>query len=73
MSKTLHCQDTTQGTGVKPDVEVPAEQALKTAQLAAFKKFLTTTTDETRINNLNKLIEALEEELDELKKKVDVA
>ena len=49
-----------EGTGVKPDVEVPAEQALKTAQLVALKKFLTTATDETRINNLNKLIEALE-------------
>ncbi|MGH9949564.1 MAG: S41 family peptidase, partial [Pyrinomonadaceae bacterium] len=58
-----------EGTGVKPDIEVPAEQALKTAQLVTLKKFLTTTTDETRINNLNKLIEALQKELDELKKK----
>jgi C-terminal processing protease CtpA/Prc len=58
-----------EGTGVKPDVEVPAEQALKTAQLVALKKFLATTTNETRINNLNKLIAALQKELDELKKK----
>lgn len=56
-----------EGTGVKPDVEVPAEQALKTAQLLVLKKFLTTATDENRINNLNKLIEALQKELDELK------
>jgi C-terminal processing protease CtpA/Prc len=58
-----------EGTGVKPDIEVPAEQALKTAQLVALKKFLTTATDENRINNLNKFIEALQKELDELKKK----
>jgi retinol-binding protein 3 len=58
-----------EGTGVKPDVEVPADLALKTAQLIAMKKFLTTTTDEDRINNLNKLIEALQKEIDELKKK----
>jgi hypothetical protein len=57
-----------EGTGVKPDVEVPAEQALKTAQLVVLKKFLTTATDENRINNLNKLIEALQKELNELKK-----
>jgi retinol-binding protein 3 len=56
-----------EGTGVKPDVEVPAEQALKTAQLVVLKKFLTTTTDENRINNLNKFIEALQKELDDLK------
>lgn len=58
-----------EGTGVQPDVEVPADLALKTAQLIAVKKFLATATDENRINNLNKLIEALQKELDELKKK----
>jgi C-terminal processing protease CtpA/Prc len=58
-----------EGTGVKPDVEVPAEQALKTAQLAVLKKRVAATTDETGINNLNKLIETLQKELDELKKK----
>jgi C-terminal processing protease CtpA/Prc len=58
-----------EGTGVKPEVEVPAEQALKPAQLAALKKRVATTTDENGINNLNKLIKTLQKELDELKKK----
>jgi C-terminal processing protease CtpA/Prc len=58
-----------EGTGVKPDVEIPAELALKTAQLTVLKKILATVTDENRVNNLNKLIEALQKELDELKKK----
>jgi C-terminal processing protease CtpA/Prc len=58
-----------EGTGVAPDIEVPADLALKTAHLTALKKFISTTTDTNRINNLNKLIETLEKELGELKKK----
>jgi retinol-binding protein 3 len=61
-----------EGTGVTPDIEVPADVALKQAQLIALKKFVATTTDNpTRISNLNKLIEPLQKELDESKKKPD--
>lgn len=61
-----------EGTGVKPDVEVPAEQALKTAQLLALKKLLDSAVkagNEIGVNNLNKLIGTLEKELEELKAK----
>jgi len=58
-----------EGRGVPPDVDVPADLALKTAQVVALKKFLATTNEGKRISNLTKLIETLQKELDELRKK----
>jgi len=49
-----------EGTGVKPDIEVPAEQALKTAHLMALKKLLATATDERAKGQLRGVIETLE-------------
>lgn len=50
-----------EGTGVKPDIAVPAEAALKTAHLAALKKLLENSgTDEARKERLRKLIETVE-------------
>ena len=60
-----------EGTGVKPDIEVSANLALKTAHLAALKKLLETSagsTDENRKNRLRKAIETIHKELEELKK-----
>jgi C-terminal processing protease CtpA/Prc len=60
-----------EGAGVKPDVEVSAELALKTAQLAALKKLLensSSSNDEDRKERLRKNIEAVQRELEELKK-----
>lgn len=62
-----------EGVGVKPDVEVPAELALKTAHLAALKKLLAdsaNSTDEGRKERLKKAVETAERELEELKKSV---
>lgn len=54
-----------EGTGVKPDIEVSAELALKTAHLAALKKKLDQSgTDEGRKSGIRKLIETLQKELD---------
>ncbi len=55
-----------EGTGVKPDVETTAEQALKVAHLAALKKLVAKTTDPQRANELKNIIEATQKELDEL-------
>ena len=56
-----------EGTGVKPDVEVPAEQALKTAHLAALKKLLEKASDPMRIEQLKRSISELEKETTEAK------
>lgn len=48
-----------EGIGVKSDIEVPAEQALKTAHLMALKKLLATATDERIQKQLRSIIEAL--------------
>ena len=62
-----------EGTGVKPDVEVPAYQALKTAHLAALKKLLEKTKDDTMSDEIKDSIEIVEKELGELKKaKIEV-
>ena len=53
-----------EGTGVKPDVAVPAELALKTAHLHALKKLLGNSTDEGQKERLRKLIENVQKELD---------
>ncbi|MCA1592836.1 MAG: S41 family peptidase [Acidobacteria bacterium] len=51
-----------EGTGVKPDIEVPAEQALRTAHLMALKKLLASATDERTKGRLRGVIETLERE-----------
>jgi C-terminal processing protease CtpA/Prc len=56
-----------EGTGVKPDIDVPAEQALKTAHLAALKKLLDKATDPMRIDQLKRSIGDLEKETAEAK------
>lgn len=57
-----------EGTGVKPDVEVPADQALKTAYLMALNKSLEKAKDEDFKGGLRQIIEKTQKELDELKK-----
>lgn len=60
-----------EGTGVKPDIEVSANLALKTAHLAALNKLLensTGSTDENRKDRLRKAIETIQKELEGLKK-----
>ncbi|HEY0426673.1 MAG TPA: S41 family peptidase [Pyrinomonadaceae bacterium] len=57
-----------EGTGVKPDVEVPAEQALKTAYLTALNKSFEKTKDEDFKGALKQVIERTQKELDDLKK-----
>jgi hypothetical protein len=57
-----------EGTGVKPDIEVAAELALKTAHLAAMKKVLEKNPDERLAEELKKSIETVHKELDELQK-----
>ncbi|MGI9107656.1 MAG: S41 family peptidase [Pyrinomonadaceae bacterium] len=61
-----------EGTGVTPDVEVPAEHALKVAQLAALKKLSAQKKppqDATTAAQLKSLIETLQKEVDELKRR----
>src|SRR5262249_44038127 len=54
-------------TGVKPDIEMPAAQALKTAHLAALKQVLAKTTDARRAGELQTVIETVQREMDETK------
>jgi hypothetical protein len=56
-----------EGTGVKPDIETSAAQALKTAHLLALKNILAKTADAQRANELKNVIAATQKELDELK------
>jgi len=58
-----------EGTGVKPDIEVPADQALLVARLAAMKKSVTTLTNPGFKAGVQEVIEELETELSELKGK----
>ncbi|HKQ78474.1 MAG TPA: S41 family peptidase [Blastocatellia bacterium] len=57
-----------EGTGVEPDLKVPAEEALKTAHLTAVNKVIEKTTDERRKGQLNEVAQTLQKELDEMKK-----
>lgn len=57
-----------EGVGVKPDIDVPAEMALKTAHLAALKQLLEKTPDEEYKAVLKQYVETAQKELDELKK-----
>lgn len=57
-----------EGTGVKPDIEVSADQALKTAYLLALNKAKDKLTDENLKNDYKRLIDETQKELDALKK-----
>lgn len=57
-----------EGTGVEPDVKVPANEALKTAHLAAVNKIAEKTSDQRRKDQLKSAAQSLQKELDELKK-----
>lgn len=58
-----------EGTGVKPDIEVPADQALSVARLMALKKSLPTLTNPGFKEGVQGEIDRLEKELAELKAK----
>ncbi len=58
-----------EGTGVEPDVKVPADQALKVAHLAAVKKAAEKTNDEELKGALRRQAETLQKELGELQSK----
>jgi retinol-binding protein 3 len=58
-----------EGTGVKPDVEVPADQALTVARLMALKKSVTTLTNPDFKAGVQAEIENLEKQVSELKAK----
>ncbi len=58
-----------EGTGVTPDVAVPAEQALIVARLMALKKSLSTLTNPDRKAGVQDEIQKLEKELSALKSK----
>lgn len=60
-----------EGTGVTPDVDVPADQALLTAQLMALKKALPKVTEAGIKAGMQNQIEKLEKELTALKQKTD--
>jgi hypothetical protein len=63
-----------EGTGVTPDVEVPADQALKTAHLAALNKQLAKANNDPRWQEqLKGQVEKARKELEELKKKSEPA
>jgi hypothetical protein len=51
-----------EGVGVKPDVEVPADAALKTAHLAALRVMLEAEADEHDADDIRRAIERLETE-----------
>jgi C-terminal processing protease CtpA/Prc len=51
-----------EGTGIKPDTEVPSAQALKTAHLAALRKLLETSTSERKKEQLKSVIEEVEKQ-----------
>jgi len=57
-----------EGTGVKPDIEVPADHALKVAQITALQKLKEKSKDERATKQYARLLEAAQKELDELKK-----
>lgn len=56
-----------EGTGVKPDVDVPADQALKVAHITAMKKVVEKVTDPGRQNAIKRAIESAQKELDEIR------
>jgi hypothetical protein len=58
-----------EGTGVAPDIAVPADQALLTARVMALKKSLTTLKDQDLKPRLEAEIQRLEKELSDMKSK----
>jgi retinol-binding protein 3 len=59
-----------EGTGVKPDIEVPAELALKTAQIEALKKLQEKKkNDPDAVKQLGRALQNAKRDLDELKVK----
>lgn len=60
-----------EGVGVIPDIEVPAELALKTAHLAAMNKLLEISNDAELIKELREAIEEVQIELEELKQNLN--
>ena len=57
-----------EGVGVKPDIDVPADQALKTAYIMALNKAVERAKDENVKGAIKQLIDKTQKELDELKK-----
>jgi len=58
-----------EGTGVTPDIEVPADLALETAHLTALEKLLQTNTDDLLTGEFHESIETVKMKLEEMKKK----
>lgn len=58
-----------EGVGVKPDIETPAQQALKVAYIDALNKNLAKASEPRSKAQINSAIEAAQKELDDLKKK----
>jgi C-terminal processing protease CtpA/Prc len=56
-----------EGTGVTPDIDVPADQALKVAHIDAMNKVLSSVKQPERQNAIKNAIEIAQKELDELK------
>lgn len=56
-----------EGTGVEPDVKVPADQALRTAQLMALKKAFEKATDEDLKRAIQREIDSLQKEVTQTK------
>ena len=59
-----------EGTGVEPDVKVPSDQALHVAQLFALKKEAETTKDEQLKGAIQRRIDALQKELNDMQAKL---
>ena len=57
-----------EGTGVEPDVKVPADQALKVAQVSALTRLIEKETSPQRKDALKGALDSAQRELDELKK-----
>jgi hypothetical protein len=57
-----------EGTGVAPDVSVPADQALKVAHVAALNKIIERETSAERKQALKAALDTAQRELDEMKK-----
>lgn len=58
-----------EGSGVKPDVQVPAQLALATAHIEALKRLAARQTDDAEAARLKKIRQGVEQELIELKAK----